>query len=66
VRERAPNIPVGAIAGITDKNAADVIRAGADGIAVISAVTSAADPEAAARSLRRIVDAAKAERRVTA
>jgi thiamine-phosphate pyrophosphorylase len=66
VRERAPNIPVGAIAGITDRNAGDVIRAGADGVAVISAVISAADPEAAARSLRGTVDAAKAERRVTA
>jgi len=65
VRERAPGIPIGAIAGINASNAADVIRAGADGVAIISAVVAAADPEAAARQLRGIVDSAKAERRGT-
>jgi len=59
VRERAPGIPVGAIAGIDEKNAAEVINAGAEGIAVISAVMAAKDPEAAARRLRSIVDGAK-------
>ena len=59
VRERAPGLSVGTIAGIDETNAAEVMRAGADGIAVISAVTAAADPEAAARRLRAIVDAAK-------
>lgn len=59
VRERAPGIPVGAIAGIDEKNAEDVIRAGADGIAVISAVIAASDPQSAAQRLRAIVDAAK-------
>jgi thiamine-phosphate pyrophosphorylase len=62
VRERAPGIPVGAIAGIDDKNAPDVIRAGVEGIAVVSAVSGAADPEAAARKLRAIVDGAKRKR----
>jgi thiamine-phosphate pyrophosphorylase len=62
VRERAPDILVGAIAGINQDNAADAIGAGADGIAVISAVTAAAEPEVAARTLRGIVDAAKAKR----
>jgi thiamine-phosphate pyrophosphorylase len=61
-RERVPGIPVGAIAGISEKNAADVIAAGADGIAVVSAVTAAPDPEQAARALRALVDAAKAKR----
>jgi len=61
-RARAPGIPVGAIAGIDEKNAAEVIRAGADGIAVVSAVVAAEDPEAAARGLRALVDRAKAER----
>jgi thiamine-phosphate pyrophosphorylase len=61
VRERAPGIPIGAIAGIDEGNAAEVMRAGADGIAVVSAVTAAADPEAAARRLRAIVDGAKLE-----
>ena len=59
VRERAPGIPIGAIAGIDEGNAAEVMRAGADGIAVVSAVTAASDPEAAARRLRAIVDGAK-------
>ena len=62
VRERAPGIPVGAIAGINAENAADVIRAGADGIAVVSAVVAAGDPEKAARDLRAIADGAKAKR----
>jgi thiamine-phosphate pyrophosphorylase len=58
-RERVPGIPVGAIAGITERNAADVIGAGADGIAVVSAITVAPDPREAARDLRAIVDNAK-------
>jgi thiamine-phosphate pyrophosphorylase len=62
VRERAPGLPVGAIAGIDENNAAEVMRAGADGIAVISAVTAAVDPEAAARRLRVSVDEAKTTR----
>jgi thiamine-phosphate pyrophosphorylase len=64
VRERAPGLPIGAIAGIDESNAAAVMDAGAEGIAVVSAVTAATDPEAAARRLRAIVDAAKAKRRV--
>ncbi len=62
VRARAPGIPVGAIAGIDEGNAAEVMRAGVDGIAVVSAVVAAADPEAAARKLRALVDQAKAKR----
>lgn len=62
VRERAPAVPVGAIAGIDETNAGEVIRAGADGIAVVSAVIAAPDTEAAARKLRAIVDDAKAQR----
>jgi thiamine-phosphate pyrophosphorylase len=61
-RERIPGIPVGAIAGIDEGNAAEVIKAGADGIAVVSAVTAAEDPENAARKLRAIVDAARPKR----
>lgn len=56
VRSRAPNMPVGAIAGIDESNAADVIAAGADGIAVISALSLAPDPAQAAARLRAIVD----------
>jgi thiamine-phosphate pyrophosphorylase len=51
-------LPVVAIGGIHRDNAAQVIRAGALGICVVSAVMAAADPEAAARELRRIVQEA--------
>ena len=44
--------PVLAIGGITAGNAGAVLRAGAQGVAVIAAVWSASDPTAAARALR--------------
>jgi thiamine-phosphate pyrophosphorylase len=58
LRRRAPGFPVCGIAGIDAGNAAEVIAAGADGVAVISALSLKRDPQAAARELRRIVDAA--------
>jgi thiamine-phosphate pyrophosphorylase len=61
-RQRAPKLPLVAIAGIDASNAKDVIDAGADGIAVISALSLQTDPAAAARKLRSIVDAAIAKR----
>jgi len=48
-----------AIGGIQAGNAAEVLAAGADGLAVVSAIMAAPDPEAAARSLREIVDRAR-------
>ena len=60
VRRRVP-MPVGAISGITAANAGAVIAAGMDGVAVISAVCAAPDPEAATRALRTAVDAARTE-----
>ena len=45
-----------AIGGINATNAAEVMHAGADGIAVVSAICGARDPEEAARQLRRAVD----------
>ena len=51
------SIPVVGIGGITIQNAAQVIQAGAAGVAVISAVVAAEDVEAAARRLREIIDA---------
>jgi thiamine-phosphate pyrophosphorylase len=45
-----------AIGGINPSNAGEVMEAGADGIAVVSAICSAPDPEPAARELRVIVD----------
>jgi thiamine-phosphate pyrophosphorylase len=59
---RAAKLPVCGIAGIDAGNAALVIGAGADGVAVISALSLAPDPAAAARTLRTIVDAALAKR----
>ena len=61
-RRRAPAFPLCAIAGIDAGNAGETIAAGADGIAVISALSLAPDPQAAARELRSIVDAARAKR----
>jgi thiamine-phosphate pyrophosphorylase len=52
---RAAQVPVIAIGGIHAGNAADVIRAGAQGICVVSAIIGAPDPEQAARELRRTV-----------
>ncbi len=48
----AIRVPVVAIGGITEGNAGELRAAGADGIAVISAILGAADPEAAARRLK--------------
>lgn len=50
--------PIVAIGGIDVRNAAQVIAAGADGIAVISALCTAADPQAAARELRSAMEEA--------
>jgi thiamine-phosphate pyrophosphorylase len=43
------------IGGINADNAEDVIKAGADGIAVVSGICSADDPETASRELIKIV-----------
>ena len=51
----AVDIPVVGIGGVTSGNAADVLAAGADGVAVITEITDAEDPEAATRELREIV-----------
>jgi thiamine-phosphate pyrophosphorylase len=61
-RARRHDLPICGIAGIDATNAAGVIAAGADGVAVISALSMKADPQAAARELRGIVDAALAQR----
>lgn len=58
VRARKPGFPVCAISGITAGNAGETVEAGADGVAVISALSLAPDPAQAARDLRAVVDAA--------
>jgi thiamine-phosphate pyrophosphorylase len=62
MRARDGELPVGAIAGINAGNAGCVVAAGADGVAVISALSLASDPEGATRELRAIVEAALAKR----
>jgi len=62
LHRRVPGLPVAGIAGIDAGNAAAVVAAGAGGVAVISALSLAPDPAAAARELRGIVDAALAKR----
>lgn len=56
IRARDPKCPICAIAGINAGNAADVIAAGADGVAVISALSLAPDPGKAAQDLLAVVD----------
>jgi thiamine-phosphate pyrophosphorylase len=55
----AVSLPVVGIGGIGPANAADVIRAGCDGIAVVSAIVSAAAPERAAAELLTIIRKAR-------
>ncbi len=52
------DIPVIGIGGIDDGNAASVVRAGAVGVAVMSAISRSSDPRAAAEALREAVDGA--------
>ncbi|MEK8129877.1 thiamine phosphate synthase [Paenibacillus filicis] len=46
-----PQLPLVGIGGIQPSNAAAIIQAGADGIAVVSAITRQPDPESASRLL---------------
>jgi thiamine-phosphate pyrophosphorylase len=55
---RAVRVPVLAIGGVTPERVEEVVRAGASGVAVISAVLAQRDPRAAAEALRRTLDAA--------
>lgn len=48
------DLPLVAIGGIHHDNAAEVLQAGADGLAVVSAICSAADPQAAAESFQLV------------
>jgi thiamine-phosphate pyrophosphorylase len=57
-RIEVSGLPVFGIGGISAENAGSVIGAGAAGVAVMSAILMASDPQAAARALREAVDAA--------
>jgi len=58
IRNARPDMPVGAIAGIDFERAGEVVRAGASGVAIISAIFRAADIAAATHALRVAVDEA--------
>ncbi len=51
----ATTVPVVGIGGITPDNAGEVVTAGADGVAVISAITAADDPATATDKLQTAV-----------
>ena len=55
-------LPLVAIGGVGEDNLGDAVRAGADGVAVVSAIMAAADPAAASRRLRAAIEAARATR----
>ncbi|MGD8883023.1 MAG: thiamine phosphate synthase [Desulfobacterales bacterium] len=56
---KAVKLPLVGIGGLTRENSADVIRNGADGVAVVSAIVAADDPEAAARELKYVIEEAR-------
>jgi thiamine-phosphate pyrophosphorylase len=56
---KAVKLPLVGIGGLTRENSSDVIRNGADGVAVVSAIVSADDPEAAAKALRHVIEEAR-------
>ena len=51
--------PLVAIGGLNASNTADVVKAGADCVAVVSAICAAPDPEAASRELSEIIAGAR-------
>jgi thiamine-phosphate pyrophosphorylase len=58
----AVDVPIVAIGGIEPTNAVDAVAAGADGVAVISAITAAEDPERATRELGEAVTSGRERR----
>ncbi|MGI5965188.1 MAG: thiamine phosphate synthase [Candidatus Methanomethylophilaceae archaeon] len=63
IREAVPDIPIVAIGGINLGNVSDVIKAGADSAAVVSAVVNQDDPVEAARRLTEQIVKVKSEMR---
>jgi len=52
---KAVCLPLVGIGGLNRDNAAEVIRNGADGVAVVSTIVAADDPEAAAKDLKHVI-----------
>lgn len=61
----AVSLPLVGIGGITADNTAKVIRAGADGIAVVSAIVGSPSPEDAARALKTQIIASRQHNRAS-
>jgi thiamine-phosphate pyrophosphorylase len=59
IRDEGLTIPLVGIGGINAQNAHEVIQAGGDGVAVISAISLQESPEQSARELKAIIDASK-------
>ncbi|CAN7162568.1 thiamine phosphate synthase [Phyllobacterium sp. LjRoot231] len=62
IRKVKPDLPIGAIAGIDLARTPPAIAAGADGVAVISAIFRQGDPQGATAALLAAVDASLKER----
>jgi len=58
IRKRI-EIPLVGIGGLNITNSAEVIRNGGDGVAVVSAIVAADDPETSAKNLKRMIDEAR-------
>ena len=58
IRKRI-KIPLVGIGGLNITNSAEVIRNGGDGVAVVSAIVAADDPETSAKNLKRMIDEAR-------
>jgi len=58
----AVNVPLVAIGGLNRHNVGHVIHSGADGVAVVSAIVAAQDPEEASRDLLDVIQRARLPR----
>lgn len=58
---KAVKLPLVAIGGINVENAAEVVRAGADGLAVVSAIMASPLPRTAANALKAAIDEARTQ-----
>ena len=56
---KAVRLPLVGIGGLNRDNAAEVIRSGADGVAVVSAIVAADDPQTAADAIKQTIKEAQ-------
>jgi thiamine-phosphate pyrophosphorylase len=59
LQDKGLSLPLVAIGGISNENTSETIIAGSDGVAIISAITSSADPKKASHELLSIILQAK-------